>query len=179
MPLLPNKANEITMTVTRRPRTIAVVFSLVSLGACSDATAPALVLGASYSLTSYGGKPLPYVTYHAQVVGGASSCDGQITGGQIVFSNGGIATEIMNEALVCSDGFTQTSVDTASGSYTQTGSRISLTLQGSVPPHDSAGPYDISATLSRNELHIDQTIERSIGPSTTTLSTPQVFTLAH
>ena len=144
---------------------------------CGDSSSPIPRLGARYELTSYDDQPLPYTWRRILAVPGTYACDDQITGGRLLFGSSNTVTTVFDRALVCNDGSAPViSGDTATGQYTQAGDHLDLILQGTLTA-EAAGPYEVSATLDRNVIRVEKTVQNGPLGGLTDIGV-KVFTLA-
>lgn len=109
---------------------------IVLLTACGS-TEPSSIAGA-YNLTTINGQPLPYTT--PGISGGYTT-----HAGTLVIANGGTFTQ----TFVASVGGGSSSPQTSAGTYTQSGSSLSMRYTG--------GATDMSATVSGGTITLQHT----------------------
>ena len=144
---------------------------------CRDSISPEPTLAAHYELTSIENHPLPYTWRRIVSSDGIFACEDEITAGRLLFGGERTATEVLDRALVCNDGSAPVvSGDTAAGQYTQSGTQLTLLLQGRLTL-EASGPYEIAATVSGDEIRAEKTLSHS-GIGTITDFGVKIFQLA-
>ena len=156
---------------------LAIVCLTACVAGCTDAASPASTLGTHYELTSIENRLLPYTWRRIVSSDGIFACDDQITGGRLLFGAGHTATEILDRTLKCNDGSPPVvSGDTAAGQYTQSGTQLTIVLQGFLTL-EAGSPYETSATVSGDEIHVEKTVSHNAIGTITDFGS-RVFTLA-
>lgn len=155
---------------------VAIGYFAACVAGCKDSVSPTPALGAHYELTSIENRLLPYTWRRIVSSDGIFACDDQITGGRLIFGAGHTATEILDRALKCNDGSPPAvSGDTAVGQYTQSGTQLTIVLQGFLSL-EAGSPYETSATVSGDEIQVEKTLSHSAIGTVTDFGS-RVFTL--
>ena len=155
---------------------VAIVFLGAYVAGCGDSTSATPALGTHYELTSFGDRPLPYTWRGIVSADGVFACDDEITAGRLLFGAAHSVTEILDRALKCNDGSPPAlSADTAAGQYMQSGTQLTLELQGALTT-EGRSPYTISATIRGDEIRVEKTVSRTSIGTLTDLGA-RVFTL--
>ena len=145
------------------------LIGLLAVAACNE-SAPLVVVGEQYELTSYGGGPLPHtwqVIATTQPNGTPGNCNDEIAGGSLLFESNGGVTAVIDRNMVCDGQPDQHSVDTAIGQYVVSGSQLDMTLLGALADLPGVGPYTVSAELVGDEIRVTQTVtQTNLGPVT-------------
>ena len=150
------------------------------MSACHESTGLD-TLGTHYELTSYAGAPLPHtwrVISSTSLDGTPQNCKDEITGGTLLFDSDGVATELIERSLVCDNQPDLHYFDSALGPYTVSGSKVDMTLEGSLADLPGTGPYAVSAELAGRRLVFDQTVTQTPAGAVTD-RTQKTFTVVN
>ena len=152
----------------------------VAAAACRDSTALD-TLGTQYELTSYAGATLPYtwrVISTVRLDGTSQNCNDEITGGSLLFGDDGGVTVLVERDVICDGQPDLRSFDSALGSYSVSGSRHDITLEGSLADLPGTGPYAVSAQIAGDLILVSQTVSHTPGGAVTD-RTPKTFRLVN